>query len=189
MLISLKPYAVGFVIALACSYAVNYYDRRAYVMIPLLVLAIVGFAIFAATDISDPNPRFGSLFCKPCPIHQRRLAHMRLSGCYRCLPSGTIRACLGSQQHSERLPYARKTISDRVNLKAPDTARGVAIAMVVSVGTIGAIVATWSVIMGESIKARLIVVLQVFPSIFRSFLQGSRIHQLVNLSFAVAVLT
>ena len=158
-------------------------------MIPLLMLAIVGFAIFAATDIGDPNPRFGSLFCKHSFTDQRLSAHTFLSGCHRCLPSGTIRACLGSQQHSERLAFARETISDPVTLKAPDTARGVAIAMVVSVGTIGAIVATWSVTSCDSSKARLMVVLQVFPPIFRSFLQGSRVHQLVSLSSAVAVLT
>lgn len=107
---TVPPYAVGFVIALCCSYAVNYYDRRAYVMIPLLMLAIVGFAIFAATDINDPNPRFGSLFL----------------GVIGVFPQG---------------PFA---LAWAANNTAPDTARGVAIAMVVSVGTVGAIVATWS---------------------------------------------
>lgn len=79
---------------------------------------------------------------------------MLVSGCHWCLPSGTIRTCLGSKQHGECLAFARKSLSDWNTLQAPDTARGVAIAMVVSVGTVGAIVATWSVITGNSIKAR-----------------------------------
>lgn len=79
-------------------------------MIPLLCIGILGFAIFAGTEVAQPDARYAAIFL----------------GIMGIFPQGPL------------------VLAWAANNTAPDTARGVAIAMVVSVGTLGAIVATWS---------------------------------------------
>jgi len=111
---TVPPYIVGFVVAIGTSYLVDHFDRRVYVMIPLVVVGIIGFAIFAATEVANTQARFASIFL----------------GILGIFPQGPLVLAWGA------------------NNVAPDTARGVAIATIVSVGTLGAIVPTWSFLPG-----------------------------------------
>ena len=128
-------YAVAWVVGLVFAYVGTKYDRRAYTIVAVHSIAVLGFAILLGTPSSAHNTRYAAIF----------LCAMGLFTC-KSLRSRLCRLIWLETDAADAATALAGAIwlSWAVATAGLDQMKAIAAATVVGLGTMGSIVASWS---------------------------------------------